>query len=93
MAGQAHPEEERSFSFTLKGDRALSETISAPMFQKMDAPMFAMMFGDDLVFFAEYDRNYTLTGCIDAIHDAARNAQDELISGEMPEGFENPVVR
>ncbi len=54
--------------------------------------MFAMMFGDDLMFFAEYDRDYALTGYTDAIHDAAWNARDELISGELPEGMENPVV-
>ncbi len=54
--------------------------------------MFAMMFGEDLLFFAEYGRDYVLTGCTDAIRGAARNAQDELISGELPEGMENPVV-
>ncbi len=54
--------------------------------------MFAMMFGDALMFFAEFDWDCALTGCTDAIHDAARNAQDELISGELPEGMENPEV-
>ncbi len=60
MAGQAHPEEERSFSFTLKGDRALSETISAPMFQKMDAPMLLRELQDHfrVVPFYDYLKRY-----------------------------------
>ncbi len=54
--------------------------------------MFAMMLGEGLMFFAEYDRDHMLTGYTDAIHDLAWNAEDELISGELPEGFQNPVV-
>ncbi len=58
--------------------------------RSFDGGMYAIG-SEDSVFYAEYDAEGAMMDYQDAITECAYNSRDQLISGEEPEGYVNPV--